>query len=52
MLRIGTLAAIFVLCAASPAFAHDDGLVVNRSLGADVRPAAAPALVDGDASNT
>jgi arabinogalactan endo-1,4-beta-galactosidase len=52
MLRIGTLAAFFVLSAASPALAHDDGLVVNRALGADVRPAAAAALVDGDASTT
>jgi arabinogalactan endo-1,4-beta-galactosidase len=53
MLRIGIpLVAIF-LFAAAPAFAHDsDGLVVNRALGADVRPAAAAALVDGDASTT
>jgi Glycosyl hydrolase family 53 len=53
MLRIGTLAVAIFLLASAPAFAHDDdGLVVNRALGADVRPAAAAALVDGDASTT
>src|SRR3954468_3933616 len=53
MLRIGILVAAIFLFAAAPALAHDDdGLVVNRALGADVRPAAAAALVDGDASTS
>src|SRR3954451_23989284 len=53
MLRIGILVAAIFLFATAPALAHDDdGLVVNRALGADVRPAAAAALVDGDASTT
>ncbi len=52
MLRIGISAVALALLAATPAQAHDDGLVVNQALGADVRPAAAAALVDGDASTT
>src|SRR5262245_60556404 len=51
MFRLG-MALLGLLVFAPPAFAHDDGLVVNRALGADVRPAAAAALVDGDASTT
>src|SRR3954465_8670754 len=53
MLRIGILVAAIFLFTTAPALAHDDdGLVVNRALGAGVRPAAAAALVDGDGSTT
>src|SRR5690349_12134283 len=51
MFRLG-IALVGLLVFAPPAFAHDDDLVVNRALGADVRPAAAAALVDGDATTT
>lgn len=51
MLRVG-IAAIGLLLAAPAAAQASSDLAVNRALGADVRPAAAGALVDGDASTT
>jgi arabinogalactan endo-1,4-beta-galactosidase len=51
MLRIGVLAVAIGLLAAAPARANDD-LAVNRALGGSVKPAAATALNDGDASTT
>src|SRR3954454_22051772 len=50
MLRLGL--AIVALLAFAPAAHASSDLVVNRALGVDVRPAAAAALVDGDASTT
>ena len=50
MLRLGMFLAA-LLAFPSAAQASSD-LVVNRALGADVKPAAAAALVDGDASTT
>ncbi len=50
MLRLGM--ALAGLLAFAPAAHASTDLVVNRALGADIRPAAAAALVDGDASTT
>jgi arabinogalactan endo-1,4-beta-galactosidase len=50
MLRLGL--AIAALLAFAPAAHASSDLVVNRALGADVKPAAAGALVDGDATTT
>src|SRR3954469_12506139 len=47
MLRLGL--ALVALLAFAPAAHASSDLVVNRALGADVRPAAAAALGDGDA---
>ncbi len=51
MLRVGIVAAGLLLSAAPAAHASSD-LAINRALGADVKPAVAAALTDGDASTT